>query len=163
MTPARGLAALTVLAILAVTVASGPLVGAVDLTTAESEPATPGGGTVDLAVVSLPERATLDRGAFGSGTYHLSVPDATVDVERVTGTPQVRYKLKIPAMGYTRVTTTLLSADDEGRLAVTFESTELPPDEVDRERYRGVLRLVTYDDAGLTTRAERNVTVGVRD
>lgn len=163
MDPARTVAAVAVGVILAVTLASGPLVGAVDLTPAAEDPGTPGTGTVSLTVVSVPETATLDRGEFGSATYQLRMADATVDVARITGAPQVRYKLKIPAMGYTRVTTTVLDEEDTGRLAISFESTELPPEEVAQDRYAGEVILVTYDDDGLTTHVEKNVTVVVQD
>lgn len=162
MEPARAFAVAVVATILVVTLASGPLVGAVDLTTAEEDPVIPGSGTLNLTVVSVPDTATLDRNAFGAATYQLTVGDATVDVHHVTGNPIVRYKLKIPAMGYTRVTTTFLDADDVGRLTIAFESTALAPAQVDRDRYAGELQLATFDDGGTTTHVERNVTVEVR-
>lgn len=153
----------TVALLLAVTLLSGPLVGAVDLTPdREEREFAPGAGTVEASVVSVPSNATLDRGAYGSGAYYLRVPEATVDVAAVTGQPMLVYKLRIPELGYVRGTTHFLDESSTGRRTIALDEATLAPEEIDRDRYRGELLVLTRTDSGDRTISRTNVTVEVR-
>lgn len=157
----RRVAAVSVGLILAVTLVSGPLVGAVDLTPASRQEFAPGTGSADVTVRSVPDAARLERGEYGSGSYYLRVPDATLRIEDVRRQPILVYKIRIPALGYVRGTTTFLSPGDEGTLELELAPDALPPDEVDRERYRAELVIVLRGADGERVLHEADVTVEV--
>lgn len=154
----------TVAIVVLVTLVSGPLVGAVDFTD-EPDGATfaPGSGEIDATVLSVPERARLEQGSYGSGAYYLRVPAATVDAERITGQPMLVYKLRIPALGYTHGTTHFLNGSNAGELSVTLSEGTVDPESIDREQYEGELLLLTRSDAGERTLSRTNVTVDIRE
>lgn len=154
----------TVAVIVLVTLVSGPLVGAVDFTDEPDETTfAPGSGEIDATVLSVPERALLEQGSYGSGAYYLRVPAATVDAERITGQPMLVYKIRIPELGYTRGTTHFLNSSNAGELTVTLSEGTIAPEQVDREQYDGELLLLTRSDAGERTLSRTNVTVEVRE
>jgi hypothetical protein len=67
-----------------VPVVSGPLVGSVDPTPSDGGPGSPGEGDANVTVESLAtEDISLQRGRFGSGTYHPEGPDSRVRVHDV--------------------------------------------------------------------------------
>lgn len=148
--------------ILAVTLVSGPLVGAVDLTHERENEAAPGSGSANATVVSVPDRVVLDKGAYGSGSYYLQVPDAVVNLTHVSSQPLLVYKLYIRELGYSHGTTHFLSPRNEGRMSVSLSRDALAPEEIQQDRYRGELLLLVRDDSGDQTLAAKNVTVLVR-
>lgn len=155
----------TVAVVVAVAVASGPLVGAVDLTRERDDPGdagSPGEGSVDVTVLSLPDRATLDRGAYGAAAYTLRVPDARVRLANVTGQPMVVYKIELRELGYSRGTVHFVTADQAGPFSLELERDSLSPDDVTRDRYEGRLTvLVRADGERIVERAA--ITVDVRE
>jgi hypothetical protein len=149
--------------IVGVTLASGPLVGAVDLTHERPEEAfSPGSGSANVTVLSLPERATLTKGKYGAGSYYLEVPDATVRIDSLSGQPMVVYTLRIRELGYTRSTTHFLEAGMEGSQPLNIERGTLSPDRIAKNVYAGELLVEVRDDAGERIIETRNVTVEVR-
>lgn len=167
MEPHRIAVYATVAVVVAVAVASGPLVGAVDLTHERTDGGTGpegslGQGSVDVTVESLPGEATLDRSEYGAAAYTLRVPDARVVLSNVTGQPMVVYKLKIPAMGYTSGTVHFVTAEHEGAFTLELERDSLAPDGIDRDRYEGTLTVLVRAD-GERIVAREPITVVVRD
>jgi len=166
MEPHRIAVYATVAVVVAVAVASGPLVGAVDLTrertgSGDAGAGVPGEGSVDVAVESLPDTATLDRGAYGAGAYTLRVPDARVRLANVTGQPMVVYKIELRALGYSRGTVHFVTADNAGQFTLGLDRDSLAPDDIDRERYEGRLTVLVRAD-GERIVERRTVTVHVR-
>lgn len=147
--------------ILAVTLVSGPLVPAVDFTRAAPEQGTIGEGNATVEVVSAPDRARLARGSYGSGSYYLRVPDATVRLTDVTGQPMLVYKLRLPSEGYTRATTHFVSAAQAGPYALSLDRDSWMPEDVERDRYEGELLIHLRNGDGDRTVYRGNVTVEV--
>ena len=142
------------------TLASGPLVGAVDLTQ-ERESTAYGQGSVTVDNVTLPANATLMAGRFGAGEYTLRVPDAAVQIESVEGRPLLVYKIDIPERGYSRSSTHFLSADSAGAFAATLADDRFAPDTVDQRSYDAELRLLVRANDTSRVVAERSITVEV--
>ncbi|PSQ03365.1 hypothetical protein BRC92_07055 [Halobacteriales archaeon QS_4_69_31] len=124
----------------ALTVLSGPVVGAVDLTTPVVHGAV-GEGNVTVESVEAPATARIDRG-LQSESYYLKVPDTRVRASSITGKPVVSYRIEIPGLNYTRSTAHFLDSDDAGVVAFSIAEDTLGSDRVDAERYGGRIRLV---------------------
>lgn len=147
--------------ILAVTLVSGPLVPAMDFTQAAPERGAIGEGNATVEVLSAPDRAELARGSYGSGSYYLTVPDATVRLAGVTGKPMLVYELRLPERGYSRGTTHFLSAAQTGTYAVSLERDSWLPEEVEQDSYEGELVILLRNGNGDRTVYRGNVTVAV--
>lgn len=166
MEPHRIAVYATVAVVVGVAIASGPLVGAVDLTRESADPGdgadagVPGEGSVDVAVESLPETARLDRGEYGAAAYTLRVPDAHVRLSNVTGQPLVVYKIQLSALGYTAGTVHFVTAEHAGPFRLQLESDTVPPDGIDRDRYEGRLTVLVRGD-GERIVERRSITVRV--
>lgn len=164
----KAIIAVTVGIIVATTVLSGPLVGAVDLTTEPNgeerllEATTHG---ITVQVIEEPKGpVVLDRGEFGNDVYRLLVPPVTVRVTNVQGNPTVTYKVRIFGLGYTRVGSYILDADtspDERTLEVT--ETTFPPERVTESQYNATLSVTVHDTAGSRVVFQTNTTVVVRE
>lgn len=137
----RGVVCGVVGLIVATTLVSGPLVGAVDFT-AEPDNSELGTGAATIDSVSLPDRATLTAGRFGAGEYTLRVPDATVELSAVEGRPILVYKLSIDSRGYTRSTTHFVSDRNVGRFPLSLSEDRFEPDTVEEDEYQGRLEVI---------------------
>jgi len=142
------------------TLLSGPLVGAVDLTTEPDRPAL-GSGSVSVASVSLPEQATLSAGRFGADEYTLRVPDATAEITAIDGRPILVYTLSIPVRGYTRSTTHFLAAHHTGTFTLSIADDGFEPSTVTRSEYDGRLQVVARANESERVVANRTITVAV--
>lgn len=142
------------------TLVSGPLVGAVDLTTEPDRPAL-GSGSVTVASASLPERATLTAGRFGADEYTLAVPDATVEITAVDGRPILVYRLSIRERGYTRSTTHFLSDRNTGPYALSLADDSFPPSTVQNDSYAGHLQVIVRANGTSRVVAEQAIPVEV--
>lgn len=145
MERSQRLFAVTVLVVVAVSVASGPLVGAVDLTRVPAA-APPGTGSADVSVRDVPRSVVLDRAAFGAGTYHLAGPGASVLVGTVSGNPLLEYVIQIPAIGYTDIKTYELRKTQGQRLGLRFRPVELSPSVIDQSTYNGTIEIRLQSD-----------------
>ncbi|MFC6836242.1 hypothetical protein [Halomarina ordinaria] len=135
MDTGRTAVSVAVVAIVATLVLTGPY-GPVDATTAAADGFGSDGGEASVAAVSLPDDATLTAGRYGAEAYTLRVPPATADVERVTGRPMLVYEVRVPALGYSRVS--LASLDEGGEdVRLTLASDTFAPERIDRETYDG--------------------------
>lgn len=146
--------------ILTTTLVSGPLVGAVDLTT-EPEQSTPGSGNATISDVSLPSSAEISQGRYGAGERYLRVPDATVDLVDVTETPLLAYEISIRGLGYSRTTTHFISEANEGTFALSIERDSMAASTVQNDSYDGRLRVFLRTDGNERLLGSRNVTVEV--
>lgn len=161
----QALVATTVAVIVAVVLASGPLVGTVDLTPERATDAGAdvplGNGTAAVSVVSVPDTVRLDRGEFGANAYAVRVPNATVAVATAEGRPFLNYKLRIETLGHT--TSALYEIGDRAndRIALTLDPRPIAPDEVNRTEYAGELVVVLTDDRGRRVLYRGTITVEV--
>jgi len=152
--------------VLSVTLLSGPLVGAVDLSYERSAfdyspDENLGDGTVDVTVRGMPDTLYLVQGDYGAQSYRLQVPPASVDVTSVEGHPLLSYKIRFPAMGLIRVTPTFLSPGDTGVMDLEIDSETYAPDAVTEDEYEAQLILLKRENGTMTVIEERTVTVEV--
>ncbi|AUG48405.1 hypothetical protein BVU17_13030 [Haloarcula taiwanensis] len=120
-------------------VASGPLVGAVDVTQ-EGPPV--GDGSTAVTVGSVPtEQVTLERGRFGSGRYHLDAPPAVLTVDRVAGNPAVRYTIDIPSLWITATSRYELAGTEGTRMGLRPKPIGISPQRINRGSYDAVLTI----------------------
>lgn len=131
--------------IVVTTLASGPLVGAVDLTNEPDRPAF-GHGNVTISNADLPTNATLRKARFGAGGYELRVPSATVDLENVTGYPRLVYEVEIPELGYSRSTTHSPPPDEVRSYTLTIERGTLETDDIEASSYAGTVSIARMAD-----------------
>jgi hypothetical protein len=152
----------TVAVIVAVTVASGPLVGAVTVPEGGVSGPAPGTGNATVSVVSMPDRVTLEPGAYDTDVYYLEVPDAVVDVSAVTGKPVLTYSLSVPELK-SRSSVFFLQPGEQGRTELSMDRLSFDPAAVDREQYTGELRLVLRGSGGKLTLYSEPVVVEVAE
>lgn len=146
--------------VLATTLVSGPLVGAVDFTTAPEQRSF-GSGNATVGDVSLPSSTEITSGRFGSGEYYVLVPDATLTVANVTGTPLLAYQFSIPALGYSRSTTHFVTSSDTGTYELSLKRDAIEPSRVENRSYDGTVTVFLRSNESERRLAERNVTVEV--
>lgn len=157
----QGLAATTAVVVVVVSVASGPLVGAVDLTAEPTAPAPPGVGSADVEVLSVPETIALERAAFGGGTFHLDGPPARLSVGAVSGNPVIEYVVRIPGVGLIDIHEYHVHETPDRTIGMTFRPMELSPNRVTGEEYEGTIEIRLQSDEPAVL-YEGPVTVEVR-
>lgn len=137
----------TVIVIAVMAFAAGPLAGAIDVS---AEPASvgppPGTGLATVEVRSAPTTVTLQRSAFGAGTFHLEGPPAQVRVRSVTGNPKLRYSIDIPGLWFTDTSEYALRDRAGEEIVLGFRPVELSPTRVTADRYRGTLAIWLVTD-----------------
>lgn len=146
--------------VLATTLVSGPLVGPVDFTTAPAQQSL-GNGSATVDDVSLPANTEITSGRFGAGEYYVDVPDATVSLVDVTGTPLLAYQFSIPALGYSRSTTHFVTSSETGTYGLSLERDAFEPSRVEKQTYDGAVTVFLRSNESERRLAERNVTVEV--
>ncbi|WP_338728132.1 hypothetical protein [Haladaptatus sp. DJG-WS-42] len=163
MQPVRAVASATLLILLTVTVVSGPLVGAVDLTPeSQADDAPIGSGGAEVSVLSVPsDGVTLERGQYGSASFYLHAPDARVRVDAVSGQPMVVYKIRIPELGATFGTTRFLSADDVGTHTLSLGQKAFAPHRISQDSYDAELIVLVRTGNDEHELARQSVTVAV--
>lgn len=160
MDTVRWLPPLTVGVILLVSLLSGPLVGAIDLRS-EVPGDVPGDGSVDVAVLSVPDEGRLEPKRYLTGGHVVSLPPATVEVSNLSGNPMLVYKLQIPEMWYVAVTTYVLDGESTGRRTLTLDEPILNRTSLPRDSYQGELRVIRRIDERDTVLYRGNVTLWV--
>ncbi|WP_225333142.1 hypothetical protein [Halomicrobium urmianum] len=138
--------------------ASGPA-GLLDAPT--HRPTALGDGTADAEVASLPaDDLRIDPGRFGTGTWYLRVPAATVAVNAVEGTPRLIYRVEVPALDLTAEAKRLIEPGDERTVRLAPDDVGIGPDAPDGPVEAQVTVAVqSFEDH--QTIHERNVTVEV--
>lgn len=158
---ARLLVSLTFLAIVVLSVVSGPLIPGIDLSRSPPPDESIGTGTASVTVLDSPAQLTLERGSFGAGTFHLAGEESIVDVTGVEGNPYLEYRLRIPALDIVHIRGKSLYGVS-GNDTLEFDAYEVRPDRIGKETYRGVLAIhLQSDDYAVLHRS--NVTIRVRD
>ena len=141
------------------TLVSGPLVGAVDLTTEPEMDFGTGSMTVDS--VTLPDRATLSVGRFGAGEYTLRVPDASVEISAVDGRPLLVYRLSIRERGYTRSTVHFVSQKNVGTYPLSLSDDSFDRASVANDSYQGRLEVIARANERSRVITAQQITVEV--
>jgi hypothetical protein len=165
MTLLRAVPAAALVVILAGTLVSGPLVPGVDFTRVrETEEGLDsiGSGDITITEATLPDRAVLQQGSYGAGSYRLLVPDATVVVANYTGRPIISYGIDIDEIGYSRNSIRILVNETDSRLTLPLEEDTLDKGQLDEQSYDAQLTLLTRASGNETVIATRNITVEVR-
>ncbi|WP_226022088.1 hypothetical protein [Halomicrobium salinisoli] len=144
--------------VLATLAASGPA-GLLDAPT--HRPTALGDGTADAEISSLPaDDLRIDRGRFGTGTWYLRVPEATVAVDAVEGTPQVLYRVQVPVLDADAEARRLLGSGDGATVGLAPGDVGLGPDAPDGPVRARVTVAVQSFEVHRTV-YDRNVTVEV--
>ncbi|WP_225333984.1 hypothetical protein [Halomicrobium urmianum] len=146
--------------IVATALASGPLVGGVDFTQSQATTGL-GEGSATVANATLPADVAFEGGRFGTEGYRLSVPPADVEFASITGRPVLAYRVVVPALDYARVSSSILSPDNEGRFAAQFEGGTVDRERIDCDRYDGRLELLLRSGTDERTVATRRVVIEV--
>lgn len=160
MVLSRHLPHLTVGVILLGSLLSGPMVGAVDLSSEDARTIA-GNGSVHVEVTSVPEDGRLAPARYATTGYVLSLPPATVDVSNLSGNPMVVYKLRIPELGYVAGTTHVLNERFTGRQTLTFDEAVLNRSALRYDTYRGELLILKRVHERDTVLYRGNVTLRV--
>lgn len=150
----------TVAVIFAVTVASGPLVGAIDVTDRGYDSSGLGQGNVTVRAVEAPTTGQLDS-EFGAEEFYLKIPDATIRVENVTGKPIVSYRISIPGLGHTQAATHFLGESDAGAIQLSLAQQSFQPDAVTEDEYDGELSVLVRRNDQKRTVYSDSITVEV--
>lgn len=107
---------------------------------ASRNPTVVGDGTASATVESLPtERLHVDDGRFGTDVRYLRVPDATVRVSNVTGTPRLVYRVQIPGLDVDESVTRLLREGQRGRVELRGVDVAFDPPTVTADHYDGTV------------------------
>lgn len=161
MEPHRIAAAGTVVLIVGVTIASGPLVGL--SLTSDAEEFEPSQGTLNATFVSTPENATLEAAKYGIDEYHLRASPVELGIHDITGQPTVAYDLVIHELNYTRSSITFLDSSFTGSFQLEFEPTTLDAGRIDREEYSGTISVVVLNGEDGRTLAKTDIRIGVHE
>lgn len=145
----RIVAAGTVIFIVGVTIASGPIVGLSLLT--EAEEFEPGHGTLNATVVSTPENATLEAAEYSVEGYHLRAAPIEMRIHDVAGQPTVAYDIVIHKLNHTRSSVTFLDSSFIGDYELKFSPTTLNSDRIHQDEYTGTLRVVILNEEDIQT------------
>jgi hypothetical protein len=145
------------------TLLSGPLVGAVDLTYPRESDHGIGNGSAAIASIDLPNRAALRTGSYGAEAYYISLQPAVVTIDSVEGRPILSYKLKIDELSYSRETVHFLSASNQGAMEISLDPDTFKRKTITRSRYNGTAKLTLRNQTGSTVLREQNLTVEVRE
>lgn len=148
--------AATVVVLVGVAVASGPLFG---FSLTSPEPAAAGTGSANATVEDAPTRGTLEPKSYGEGGYDLQGPPVLISLEDVSGRPYLSYSLSVPALNHS--TTSLTVIEEAGRYRLTMEPSTLPADRVEADSYDGTVEIHVIDDEGRRRVDETEVTVEV--
>lgn len=165
MNPLRAIPFVAIVIVLAGTLLSGPLVPGVDFThvrETESGLDSLGSGNITVGNSTLPDKAVLQRGSYGAGSYRLQVPDATVEVKAYTGRPIISYGIDIDEIGYSRNSIRILVNETESRLTLPLKEDTLDKGQLENDEYDAQLTLLTRAGGNETVVATRNITVEVR-
>lgn len=148
----------TVLLLVGLAVAAGPLVG---LPILDTESAEPGTGSMTATVEGSPERGTLEAKNYGDGGYSLRGPPIVVTLADLSGRPYLTYTLSVPGLNHS--TTSLTAFEEAGRHRLTMSPSTLAADRVDQDAYNGTLTVHVIDDDGRRAIIETEVVIEVRE
>jgi len=159
----RGAVYATGAAIVALTLVTGPFVGAVDVTQKPDPVITDqfGNGSADVTIETLPDSLTISKGRYDAQKYYLRTPDVVAQVSNVTGQPFLRYDVSIGELGYSTTTTAFLSPSTEGQTRLSLGRRSFEEDEIQRNRYNGTITILVRANGSDRIIERANVTVGI--
>lgn len=159
----------TIMAIVVLTLLTGPIGGYTvpnDSPSSLSEPS-----TATVSVVSAPETVTITQSRYNTGEYYLENPTVVVDVESVTGTPILNYKVTIAELGTAK--TAVHAVDELGqghhRLSLVDASspgqaqiTAINGSDIEQQQYTGRMTLVLRSSTTERVIYDKPVTIQVQ-
>lgn len=150
--------AVTVFVVLAVTLASGPLVGVslTDTTASDDE-----SSHISASIDSAPDSATLAPDRHNDDLYHLRADPVHITATNVSGRPTVIYRLEVPGLNHTRSVGMFVT--ENGTYEVSFDPSSIETERVDQDQYEGTIVVQAFDDDGSRVLVERTVTVEVEE
>ncbi|MFC7166939.1 hypothetical protein [Halospeciosus flavus] len=158
----RGAVIVTVSVIVLVTLASGPVISSINLTTNQSDTASFDDGNITVTDVTIPNDSyTFHQGNYGSAAYYLETPDTTLTLKSVTGSPRLVYKLRIPAKSYVVAKTTFIRNNATGQFSLTGPSDTFKPSTINQSEYRGKVTILVRSGMESRVLATKNVTIEV--
>lgn len=93
-------------------------------------------GTATVTVETFPtERLHVDDGRFGTAVSYLRIPDATVRVDEVRGTPRLIYRVEVPALGVDQSSSKLLTTGRGDTVTMPGTDQAFEPGSVTAGRY----------------------------
>lgn len=112
--------------------------------------------------VSVPiEEIVVNEGRFGTETWYLRVPDATVTVDSVAQDPRLVARLEVPGLNVDRAETKQLTGGATGRHRLGLGSIPLGPNRPGGGPYRGTLTVRVQSFSVDETVYNESVTVEV--
>jgi hypothetical protein len=160
MRAVRDPAVLATVAILLGAATTGPAVGL--LRVPDAGPTALGTGQADLDVRSVPERATLTRGAY-TDVHRLVVPAIGARLDAVSGSPTVTASVDVDEFGFSRSSVFALDAGSTGDRSFEISPTTIESHRVQQDAYRGRLRLVLRDGGGSTVLVDQPIRIVVTE
>lgn len=161
MTQGRRVVWIAVGVIVLVTLVSGPLVPWIGFT--EERPAPDfGNGAATITDVETPDSAVIEPMQFGGEKSTLAMQPSSVQVQAVTGSPFISYKVRIPAMNTTRIQLYQLSPADTGQtVQLRYEEATIqaPPNDV--EELDGEVVIILRNRTSEQELASTNITITV--
>ena len=123
-----------------------------------------GEGTAELAIREPVDGPLLvDRGRFGTGVFYLRTPDLAAEVRSVTGSPRVRYEVRVPSLGVERSGHRVLHASDAGSvITVPLADHAVPRARLDAETHRARVLVRVQSFTGQHVVTNRTLPVEVR-
>jgi hypothetical protein len=166
----RKIVFVSLLAITVLSIVSGPLVSGVSLTDRPSpsinptnENGVPGTGNVSVSSVSVPiDQFILRDGNYGSESYYLIIPNATVDIESATGYPVINYKVRLHGVGTTYISSAFIGEDVRGLQTIDIRDKALTRETVTKSQYKIEVSLVARESSGFRTIYYERMTISVQ-
>ena len=163
----RGVLWVTVSSILLVIILSGPLVGALDFTSEQPPQTSAAGASTDdsltVSVLTIPSTIPLEHTNYGSDSYALRVPAASVHVVDVHGNPPIIYRVSIPELGFAGGSLSYPRDYSGENMSIPWHRQIFGPDQITQREYTATLTLVTRTNSSERVLAERNATVVVTE
>lgn len=145
--------------ILVTLVATGPLIG---VDAVRTQPTTIGDGTAAISSVQVPtSEMRITDGRFGTNVAYLRVPDASVNVDSVTGRPRLLYQVSVPALDISLEDEQVLSEGQSGTYRLAPGDRAVTPSSLEQSAYRGTILLRVQSFETAETIVAENVTIRV--
>jgi hypothetical protein len=160
MRAVRDPAVLVAIAILLGAAATGPAVGLLEVP--DGGPEELGTGHAALEIRSLPERATLAQGTY-TDVHRLAVPAIEAELISVSRTPTVTASIDVDGLGFSRSSVFALDGSSTGDRSFAISPTTIKSHRVQRNSYRGQLRLVLRDGGGSTVLVDEPIRIVVTE
>ncbi|XGI82882.1 hypothetical protein ACEU6E_06245 [Halorutilales archaeon Cl-col2-1] len=120
-------------------------------------------GSVSVKQVSLSSKVfKLEPGMYGSETYYLHTPSATVEIREITGSPILVYKMEIPELGYTGTSLRFME-EKRDSLKLSLRRNGFSPDEIQNNSYNGTVSVLVRNGNSTRSLYSDNVSIEVNE